>query len=58
MLLHVLGHVDPYHGLLVIEHEFSQCPGQLRLAPTPVGPMKINEPIGHFLDPEDPTALA
>ena len=32
MLLHVLGHVDPDHRLLGVEHELGQRPGKLGLA--------------------------
>ncbi len=32
VLLHVLRHVDPDHGLLGVEHELGQRAGQLRLA--------------------------
>jgi len=32
--LHVLGHIDPDHGIFVAKHDLSQCPGQFCLANT------------------------
>ncbi len=32
VLLHVLGHVEPHEGFLIVEQEFRECPGGLRLA--------------------------
>ena len=39
MLLHELAHVDAHHGLLVVEHELGEGPGELRL-PHPRGPQE------------------
>jgi len=32
VLLHVLGHIDPHHGVLGVEHELRQGPGELGLS--------------------------
>jgi hypothetical protein len=32
MFFHVLGHIEPHDGALVVEKEFGQRPGELRLA--------------------------
>ncbi len=32
VFFHEFGHVDPDHGLFVVEHEFGQGPGEFRLA--------------------------
>src|SRR2546422_6116600 len=43
--LHVLRHVDPHQRALVIEQELGQRFRGLGF-PTPVGPRKMNEPVG------------
>ena len=47
VLLHVLRHVDADHRLGVVEHELGERRATSVL-PTPVGPRKMNEPIGRF----------
>ncbi len=32
VLLHVFGHIDPHHGLVIVEEKFSQCARQFCLA--------------------------
>ena len=47
VLFHILGHVDAHHRLFIIEEELRE---RLRssVLPTPVGPMKMNDPIGRL----------
>src|SRR5665811_1484525 len=45
VLLHELAHVNAEHGLLVVEHELGQGPGELRL-PHPGGSQEDEAPDG------------
>ena len=45
MTLLVLGHVEPHHRALVVEHELGEGAGELGLADAGL-PRKTNEPIG------------
>ena len=51
-LLLVLGHVDTDERVLAVEEEFARVRAN-SVFPTPVGPRKMNEPIG-FLLPSGP----
>ena len=44
----------PHHRVLVVEEELRQRLRESSVLPTPVGPRKMNEPIGRFSDPDSP----
>ena len=48
VFLHIFRHIDPNHRILIPEHRLPRNARANSVLPTPVGPRKINEPIGRL----------